>query len=160
MKGDSYFEYLYSFFPCHWDHLLVADDYSEILDNQMPTERQIKEFYIHLVDNYPRVLNVEQFLTRGTVQKMSCTRGNSLTIFSDNSIPPGCSGSIITKNSNAGFTGDSKIVHNFIDSNECLSCEYYSRCNLTCFINNDYKNLVKDPSGCPYKGVFEYVERR
>jgi len=159
--GDSYYKYLYDLFTCHWDHLLVADGYSEILDNQLPTEREIRDFYIYLVDNYPRIINVEQFLTKVyQVNKMSCTRGNSLTIFSDNSIPPGCSGSVITKNSSIGYTGGSKIVNNFIDSNQCLSCEYYSRCNLTCFINNDYKNLVKDPGGCPYKGVFEYVESR
>jgi sulfatase maturation enzyme AslB (radical SAM superfamily) len=156
-EGDGYFDYLYSNFDCHWDHLLIADTYKH-LDQQLPSESQLRDFYIHLVDNYPNTVNVQQFLNKKDSQKMSCTRGNSLTIFSDNSMPHGCSGSAVVKNSTTEFTGDSKIVHNFIDSNMCLSCKYYSRCNLTCFIHNDYKNLVRDASGCPYQQVFEYAE--
>lgn len=155
IEGDDYFDYLYKHFDCHWDHLLVGD---EKIGSMLPTEKEITDFYIHLVKHYPDVINVRQFFEKNKDQKMSCTRGNSLTIFSDNSIPLGCSGSVILKNSNTSDNWSNKIVHNFLEENMCLSCEYYSRCNLTCFIHNDYKNLVKNPQGCPYKLVFEYVQ--
>ena len=155
MQGDVYYDYLYNLFDCHWDHLLVGDDN---IDLMLPTEQEITDFYIHLVKYYPKVLNVEQFLHKNKTQKMSCTRGNSLTIFSDNSIPIGCSGSVVLKNPKTVNNWSSEIVNNFLDEKMCLTCEYFSRCNLTCFINNDHKNLVKNPEGCPYKLVFDYVE--
>jgi hypothetical protein len=153
--GDQYFDYLYENFDCHWDHLLVSNSKMDYL---LPSEQDIKNFYIHLVDHYPRVINVEQFLNKTQQQKMGCTRGNSLTVFSDNSIPNGCSGSAVVKDTITEYTEDSGIVGRFIEQNMCLSCEYYSRCNLTCFMNNEYKNLVRDPQGCPYQSVFKYAE--
>lgn len=157
MKGDVYFDYLYNLFDCHWDHLLVADENIAVM---LPTEQQLVDFYIHLVNDYPKVINVRQFLEKNKTQKMSCTRGNSLTIFSDNSIPTGCSGSVVLKDAKTLANHTSQIVHNFLNENMCLTCEYFSRCNFTCFVHNDYKNLVKDATGCPYKVVFDYVENK
>lgn len=157
IDGDEYFTYLYNNFTAHWDHLLVGYDY---IEKMLPTENDIYEFYTHLVDNYPKCLNVEQFINKKTANKMSCTRGNSFTILADNSIPLGCSGSTVLKNSdNKDVLHTTKIIENFLEEHSCLECEYYSRCNLTCFINNEYKNLVKDVTGCVYKKVFQYAEK-
>ena len=157
INGDDYFDYLYSNFDIHWDHMLVGDDR---LDMMMPTEEQTKLFYIHLVDNYPKCLNLQQFFEKTKPLKMGCTRGNSFTIFADNSVPLGCSGSVVLKNAKTEDNWSSKIVHKFLDDKMCLSCEYFQRCHLTCFVHNDYAKLVKDPQGCPYKQVFDYVESK
>jgi len=157
IDGDEYFEYLYDNFDVHWDHMLVGD---EKLHMMMPTETETKEFYIHLVDNYPNCINMKQFFEKTKPQKMGCTRGNSFTLFADNSIPFGCSGSVVMKDVTTKDNWSSKIVNNFLDENMCLSCEYFQRCHLTCFVHNDYAKLVKDPQGCPYKQVFDYVESK
>jgi sulfatase maturation enzyme AslB (radical SAM superfamily) len=158
IRGDEYFTYLYNNFDCHWDHLLVGDS---LLDIMMPKQSEVYEFYRHLVDNYPKTLNMLQFVEKTIkTNKMGCTRGNSFTILSDNSIPKGCSGSVILKDATTEDIGSTKIIDNFIQQNDCLSCEYYSRCNLTCFVNNDYKKIVKDIEGCVYKKVFEYADAK
>jgi len=157
IKGDSYFDYLYDNFDIHWDHMLVGDDKLHMM---MPTEEETKNFYIHLVDNYPKCQNMAQFFEKQKPLKMGCTRGNSFTLFADNSVPFGCSGSVVMKSVNTKDNWSSKVVSNFLDENMCLSCEYFQRCHLTCFIHNDYAKLVKDPQGCPYKQVFDYVESK
>jgi sulfatase maturation enzyme AslB (radical SAM superfamily) len=156
IDGDSYFTYLYNNFDCHWDHLLVGDSR---LDKMMPKESEVLEFYTHLVDNYPKCLNVLQFTDKThKANKMGCTRGNSFTIFSDNSIPKGCSGSVVLKDNKTEELWSTKIIDNFLQENECLTCQYYQRCSLSCFVHNDYEKLVKDVQGCVYKKVFEYAD--
>jgi sulfatase maturation enzyme AslB (radical SAM superfamily) len=156
LEGDEYFDYLYDNFDCHWDYLLVGNDK---LDKMMPTQSEVFSFYKHLVDNYPRVMNVQQYFDNSQ-NKMGCTRGNTFTILADNSKPVGCSGAVILSNKKTDDIWSTKIIKNFIEENHCLSCEYYQRCNLSCFVNNDYKKIVKDIDGCVYKKVFEYVESR
>lgn len=158
IDGDDYFTYLYNQFDCHWDHLLVGD---HRLDKMMPKESEVFEFYKHLVDNYPNCINILQFTEETHVaNKMGCTRGNSFTIFADNSMPVGCSGAVVIKGNKTEEIWSTKIIDNFLQENECLSCEYYKRCNLTCFVHNDYEKLIKDVHGCVYKKVFEYAATR
>lgn len=162
IEGDSYLDYLYSQFDCYWDHLLLSDKKLEYL---LPAESDLLKFYIHLIDHYPNSINIQQFLRKETkTTKMSCTRGNSFTILYDNSIPRGCSSSALMKgnleNSKTSDLGTTKIIDNFLLENECLSCEYYQRCNLSCFVHNDYKHLIKDVTSCVFKEVFKYADTK
>lgn len=156
IKGDEYFTYLYNNFDCHWDHLLIGDSQFDIM---MPKQSEVYEFYTHLVKHYPNCLNITQFTKKTpNVNKMGCTRGNSFTVFADNSIPKGCSGSVVLKDASTEDNWSTKVIDNFLSENDCLTCEYYTRCNLTCFVHNDYKKIVKDVQGCVYKKVFEYAD--
>ena len=162
ISGDSYFDYLYEHFDCYWDHLLISNKKYEFL---LPTESDLLKFYIHLVDYYPNTVNTQQFFNKDyKTNKMSCTRGNSFTVLYDNSIPAGCSSSVLmnsnSENTKTADLGTTKIIDNFLNENDCLSCEYYSRCNLSCFVNNDYKHLVKDVTKCVFKEVFKYVKSK
>lgn len=153
---DPYFDYLYDLYDMYFDHLLVGDEKSASL---MPTEKEMYQLYCLLLDKYPKVMNVQQFQDKSTKKnKMSCTRGNSLTVFADNSVPMGCSGSVVLKNNKTEDNWSTKIIDNFLTENMCLTCEYYQRCNLTCFVHNDYGKMVKDIEGCVYKRVFEYAD--
>ena len=156
IKGDQYFEYLYNNFQVHWDHLLVGADH---VAKMMPSQSEVYDFYVYLVDYHPNCVNVLQFTEKTyKTAKMGCTRGNSFTIFADNSIPIGCSGSVVLKNKSTTDNWSNKIVENFLQENECLTCEYYQRCGLTCFVNNDYADTITDVSGCVYKKVFQYAD--
>ena len=155
---DTYFDYLYSRFDCDWDHLLPGNDG---LKPMMPAESDLLRFYKVLADKYPKCINMKSFTENkldAAMTSMPCTRGNSFTIFSDNSVPKGCSGSVILKNANTADLGGPKIIENFVDSRNCFECEYYSRCTFSCFIHNEYKDLVRDVDGCVYAKVFDYVK--
>lgn len=160
--GDKYFDYLYDNFLCDWDHLLPSGIERDVM---MPAESDLLAFYKLLIDKYPKCLNVEHFVadpkdSDGTHSTMPCTRGNNLTIFSDNSIPHGCSGTIILRNNTTEVVGNTDIIHKFLDKNDCLHCEYYKRCAFTCFVHNDYKDFVRDVQGCVFKESFKYAEQK
>jgi len=160
--GDEYFDYLYANFLCDWDHLLPSGVERDVM---MPSESDLLAFYKLLIDKYPKCLNVSQFVADpteldGSCSTMPCTRGNNLTIFSDNSIPHGCSGTIILRNNTTEVVGSTDIISTFLDRNDCLHCEYYKRCSFTCFVHNDYKDFVRDVQGCVFKESFKYAEQK
>lgn len=157
MEGDETFDLLYEKYVCDWDQLLPsfrnAEDY-------LPSESESLNFYKHLVDHYPRCLNVKNFLSPKIDQKMTCTRGNSLTVMSDGSIPRGCSGAVFLKEGLTQDLGSEKVVENFLEKYNCLQCQFYSKCPFTCFIKNDYKHIKRDLDKCVFKSVFEYVQSK
>lgn len=155
ISGDSYHDYLYKNFTMTWDHLLPGHNSLKIM---MPTESELFQFYKLLVDRYPNTVNVESFLDSAPNNKMSCTRGSSFTIMYDGTIPKGCSGSILMKNNKTENLESSKIVENFLNEHDCFSCEFYQKCNFTCFIRSDYKDLVKDLDECVFKKTFKYAK--
>jgi hypothetical protein len=157
LKGDEYFDYLYENFICDWDKLLPGKNFNDAL---MPKQSELFMFYKHLVDKYPRCNNVKYFTDKEQRHKMSCTRGSSYTILNDNSVPKGCSGSVLLKDPKTQELGGTKIIQFFMKEHDCFSCEFYSRCGFTCFIRNDYKNLIKDMDECVFKEVFKYVESK
>lgn len=156
IEGDSYYDYLYDNFVCHWDSFLPS---VEISENIMPKESELLSFYKLLVDKYPNTLNADYFLNKKT-NRMSCTRGNSLTVLHNNTIPKGCSGSIFLKDGQTENLGSAEIVINFIKKYDCYSCEYYKNCSFTCFIQNDYKKFERDLNKCVFKEVYKYVESK
>jgi len=155
--GDELFDELYQQFTCDWDHFLPSVTNSQ---QMMPSESETFAFYKLLVDRYPECLNVRNFVEAGESHKMTCTRGNSLTIMRDGSIPAGCSGSIFLKDPMTKDLGSEKIVENFLTKYNCFECQFYKRCPFTCFIKNDYKHTVRDMEKCVFKSVFEYVEEK
>ncbi len=154
-KGHDYFDYLYQNFVIDFDQFLPAVDVSNSL---IPKESEKLQFMKFLVNCYPKCLNVEHFVQNDYYKKMICTRGNSFTILSDGTIPPGCSGSIFLKDGDASYLGKEDIVENYLDDNNCYQCEYYSRCPFTCFVSDHYKDKIKDISTCIYKEIFDYAQ--
>jgi hypothetical protein len=157
MAGDDYFDYLYSNFPCDWDSFLPAVIGSETL---MPKESDLLKFYKHLVDYYPNCMNVEYFTTSEYSKKMTCTRGNNFTIMHDDTIPKGCSGSVLMKENSTKDMASDQIVINFFKTYNCFECEYFKKCPFTCFIKNDYNKLQRDVNECVFKLTFDHVNAR
>jgi hypothetical protein len=158
IDGDSYFDYLYSNFVMDWDSLIPAID--GVSEKLMPKESEMLEFYKHLVDYYPKCLNITYFTEPNQENKMSCTRGNNFTVLRDGSIPNGCSGSVLIKNNESKETWSPVIVQKFFDQYNCFECEYFKKCSFTCFIKNDYKKIERDLGECVFKETYRYVESK
>jgi len=155
IKGDEYHDYLYNNFTMTWDHLLPGHNALKVM---MPKESELYEFYKLLIDKYPRTVNVESFLGTAPNNKMACTRGSSFTIMYDNSIPKGCSGSVLMKNNSTSNLEGTVIIQNFMNERSCFTCEFYQKCGFSCFISSDYKDLTKDLDECVFKKSFKYVQ--
>jgi len=153
--GDEYFDYLYSILPMHWDSFLPSVEMSE---KMMPAETELLSFYKLLVDKYPDTMNMDSFLSDEPSNRMWCTRGNSYTVLKDNTVPKGCSGSVLLRDGQTDNASTGEIVINFFKTYDCFSCEYYKKCTFTCFIQNDYKKINKDLGKCVFKEVYKYVD--
>jgi hypothetical protein len=156
IAGDLTFDEIYKKFPVDWDSLIPAVELSPVL---MPKESELLEFYKLLIDRYPLCINMESFIEKKAQFRMRCTRGKSLTIMPNNSIPKGCSGATFLSESESKAPETHKIVENFLAKYDCLCCEYYSRCQFTCFIKQDYKKLVRDIEACVFKETFKYADK-
>lgn len=160
-NGDEYFDYLYSNFTCDFDSFLPS---VKTTMHMMPKESEVLNFNKLLIDKYPKCLNVQPFVEETEQLKMGCTRGNSLTVLRDNTVPEGCSGAYYLNNGvNESVSKDPfsvKISLNFFEKYNCFECEYFKRCPFTCFIKEDYEKLVRDVDGCLIKKTFEYAEEK
>ena len=154
VEGDEYYDYLYANFTCDWDSFLPSVNQSKFL---MPKESETLAFNKVLVDKYPKVLNIRNFIETSVSNKMSCTRGNSYTVMYDNTVPDGCSGSAILRDNTTPDLGSGKIVENFLEKYNCLECEFFARCPFTCFIKQDWKYLDDDEDDCVFRQTFKYA---
>lgn len=157
--GDEYFDYLYSLFPVDWDHLLPSTGKKSDLAI-MPRESEVLKFYKILIDKYPKCRNIEHFTNGKSENKMTCTRGNSLTIMPDGTIPKGCSGSVLLKEYNTEDLGGTKIMENWVDKYNCFECQYFKRCPMSCFIKSDFKHLEDDLPDCAFRMAFKYADEK
>jgi len=159
VAGDEYFDYLYNNFEIHFDSLLPSVTRKTNVF-MMPAESETFKFYKLCVDKYPKMLNIEPFLNGKKNNKMSCTKGNSLTIMPDGNIPRGCSGAVLLKDSNTKDLGGTKIIENFIKKYNCFECEFFQRCPFTCFIKQDFKFIEHDMNECVFKETFRYADSK
>jgi len=154
-RGDNLFTYLYNTYPCDFDSFLPSVKNSRKL---MPSERTLFEFNKLLVSKYSKCLNVDHFVNQKMQNKMICTRGNSLTVMPDGSVPTGCSGAVFLKEAQTEELGGPKIVENFMTKYNCFECEYFARCPFSCFIKQDYKHIEQDMDECVFKETFKYAD--
>ena len=154
-QGDRLFELLYKNYTCDFDQFLPSVAPSRVL---MPSEREMYEFYKILVKKYPKCLNVDHFVNDKPSNKMTCTRGNSLTIMPDGAKPQGCSGAVFLKEAQTEDLGGPAIVENFLDKYNCFECEYFQRCPFSCFIKQDYKHIEQNMDECVFKATFRYAD--
>jgi len=159
VKTDEYFKYLYDNFIIDWDSLWPTQG-DKLNRTMMPSERETYEFYKFLIDNYPKCLNIEHFVTDKPVMKMTCTRGNNTTILQDNTVPRGCSGTAYVKDRKTKDDDVSEVMVQFFNNYDCFSCEYFSKCPFTCFIKQDYKYIEHDLGECAFKKTFQYVDQK
>lgn len=158
INGDKYFDYLYQNFNTDWDSFIPAIESTN--ESMMPKESEMLEFYKHLVDHYPKCLNITYFTEPSENNKMSCTRGNNFTVLRDGPVPNGCSGSVFLKDASTKDVWSPIIVEKFIEQYNCLECEYFKTCSFTCFIKNDYKKIVRDVGDCVFKLTYKHVESK
>ena len=63
--GDKYFDYLYETFDCYWDHLVPFPSITS------PTKKELYDFNIFLIENYPQCKNLIAFTNHNSFNKMN-----------------------------------------------------------------------------------------
>jgi len=158
--GDSYYDYLYNNFICYWDQVTPGPTVPNLL---VPSERELYNFNIFLLDNYPKCTNLEAFTNDQTHNKMSCPSINKLLIEANNRTAS-CRIHQHEEDSKDFITPitpetNDPIIEKFFSDHDCMSCKYYARCPFSCFVRNDWRRLERDFDGCVYRETFKYADR-
>lgn len=153
-KHDPFFEKMYQ------EHVLYFDYYvpeERNCDELMPSDGELLEAFIYAATHYPNVYPVRDWLNNES-NKMTCYSLNKLTVLPDGehvtcrylSYRPGSFKNPIDYKSNAN------IISSFAQENECLSCQWYERCSMRCFVQADWAKREK-LDGCLYKKFFDQM---
>lgn len=151
---DDYFKYLYEQFPIYFDYFVPDKNTSHLL----PSDSELLTFYKWLVDNYPNVEPVSDWI-HNRENSMTCYSMNKITILPNNRVVTCRYKDYKDEEFNhvIDFTSNHNMIEAFIEENECLSCEFFNRCSFRCFVQWDWKDRVRDLDECLYKQMYRYI---
>jgi radical SAM protein with 4Fe4S-binding SPASM domain len=153
---DPYFEELYNSGKYIYFDYYMPDQSAQY---QFVSDTLLYEFFKFLIEKYPNtdpvkswIENDFNYLTCRTSKLVLadgtlCLCGN--LVQDDKSIKQ--YKSKIEKKDNGG------IENSFINKYNCLSCEYFSRCGMGCFMRHDYK-FMEELDECVYKLTHRYID--
>lgn len=153
---DTYFKKLYDEgFYIYFDYYMP----DESADYQAPTAAQMRDVFRYLIDKFPNVHPVNEWLEREN-NYTSCrtsklvladgTMCNCGNLVQDEKVIKFYS-SKIEKMDNSG------IEQSFLEKYNCVSCEYLERCSFGCFMQHDYK-FREELDECVYKITHRYID--
>lgn len=148
---DEYFEFLYQNYPLYFDYY-VPENGASVL---MPTDDDLLNAYRFIAKNYPRVSPVQELL-KNQKNRMTCYSLNKLTLLPDNREVK-CR-YLHYKDSDfktpIDYSTNDGIIQTFLEENQCLSCEYFSKCQFRCFVQADWSKRQK-ATRCIFKTFFQ-----
>jgi radical SAM protein with 4Fe4S-binding SPASM domain len=152
---DEFFKWAYaSGFKMYFDYLM-PDSKTEAA----PSDTDLFTMFKFMIDNYPKTEPVSEWLKR-TPQALSCR--SSKLILEDGTIC-GC-GNLIDKDvaeeiyeTPLDSTSNEGIESRFLEKYNCMSCEYFSRCQLGCFMQHNYR-FREEMDECVYKATHRYID--
>jgi len=148
---DKFFkEELYPNFPLYFDWYVPESS----ADKMMPSEQEMLDALLFVAEKYPQIAPVKDLLENEENQ-MTCFSLNKTTILPDGrevkcrymEYEPEQFLTPIDYSTNSG------IIESHLSRNECLSCEWYKRCQFRCFVQSDWAALVREPV-CIFKTFF------
>lgn len=149
---DKYFkEVLYPNFPLYFDWYVPE----ATADKMLPSEQEMLDAFNYIAKHYSKVEPVNAMLAN-EFNQMTCYSLNKVTI-----LP---SGKEVTCRyldykpeefeHPIDYSSNANIVQAHLERHDCLSCEYYQRCQFRCFVQADWSKLERLPQ-CFIKTFFQ-----
>lgn len=157
-RKDEYFDYLYNQgFYIYFDYYSPAEDHMMV----GPSDKDLLRAFYFLVDYYPNVHPIKEWMENHT-NYMSCRSSKLIN-------PDGTTcmcGNLLVENKSVITFFKSKIERNsndaiensFLNKWDCLSCEYFNRCTLGCFVQHDFMKRG-ELNECPFKLTFDKITK-
>jgi sulfatase maturation enzyme AslB (radical SAM superfamily) len=158
-RRDSYFDFLYrSGVPIYTDNYMPDKEVCDVPDDSL-----LLAFHKFAIDNYPNLSPFKQWTDRsGRVATITCR--TTKMILSDNT--ESLCGGLIERSRRTTLFKDTletnsneAIEDRFLSEKGCLSCQYFQRCTLSCFMQHNYTNRRVNSECIQYK-TFEYIDSR
>jgi hypothetical protein len=147
-KQIPFFDYLYENFSVYFDQYGPEKNQKFL----MATDVQVRDFMIYLVDNWPKVLPVQDYFSK-TKSQMTCMDTHTV-------MPAGKWGGC------GQFEQIDKVIpiklvteQSWLDGYNCLECEHFNRCSLGCFMSNHVRDM-RTQKECWLKEVYDYVDNK
>jgi len=153
---DNYFRKLYDEgYYIYFDYYM-PDESAEF---QAPTDAQLRDVFKHLIDKYPKVHPIADWIENDS-NYASCR--SSKLVLADGTM---CQcGNLVQDEKVIKFYSskiekmdNSKIEDRFLEKYDCVSCEYLDRCSFSCFMQHDYK-FREELDECVYKITHRYID--
>lgn len=153
LSGDiPHFDFIYDHFDVYFDYYTPESHF----DQMSPSDMDMRDFYIFLLENYPNAGPTAEFLNTGQKQ-MVCQ--STIFIMQDGSV--GRCQVLLNKPDQLKVPKTpSNMELNFIKKMDCLKCEYFSKCGLSCFIHNHFNSMKTSMNYCWIKDVHAFVENK
>lgn len=122
-----------------------------------PSDKLLQDGLIYLVKNYPKVLPIKDWISKDS-NEMTC-RGSVIV---DHTGIKGQCRSLLTSevskkmNSTIEVDNNKSMESRFISKYDCMSCEFYQKCGMGCFLQHDFKGR-EELDECLYKEVFRQI---
>lgn len=148
------------YLPCSTS---VARRFSRRIDKVLsPDDTELLMIFYYLVDKYPNVAPVRDWIKNQT-NELACRSSNVL--FPDGSTGK-CRKMVVeearddftTKITEESMQDNSDIEHKFLAKNYCMTCEYFQRCGLGCYLQSDYTKQI-ELEDCVFKLTFDYITK-
>ena len=160
-ENVDYLDLLYnSGFKIDYDYYMPTTQ----VDSLMPSDRDLLNAFRLLLKKYPKISKLKAWTNKDDTLpgKLTCASLNKITILPDGTIT-NCrhlnydQTDFETKIFNES---NSDMILNYITKKECLSCPYFFKCPLSCFVMSDHKKFIenKELKECYYKILFRENE--
>lgn len=156
-RTDSFFDNV--LYP---NHTLYFDYYVPELssDKMMPSEQEMLDCMLYVAEHYPNVYPIKDLLENGH-NTMTCYSMNKTTI-----LPTGREVKCRYMDyettdfvNEIDYTSNNNIIQSHLDRHGCLSCQWFDRCALRCFVQADWAKLNR-LEDCMFRMFFNEAERR
>lgn len=152
---DAFFKWVYGAgFKIYFDYLMPDE-----VTPAAPGDLDLFKLFTFLIDNYPNCEPIAGWMERKS-SSLSCRSSKLIledgtTCGCGNLIDPKIAEEIyevpIDPQSNRG------IEEHFMEKYGCLTCEYFQRCELGCFMQHAYRHR-DEMDECVYKATHRYID--
>lgn len=158
-EGDDVFEFLYQNFPIFMDDFL-PDSWTQ---HMIPSDEEYFEYLQLVARKYPKLMPFGDAISKlksSQLNEIQFTTFNKCNILPNNMVtnylwdrhrPDHFEGTV-------NYEDNSNMLFQFLETNQCLSCEYYVSCPLRCPVSWSWKNRQRS-AGCVNKRFFDSVQK-
>ena len=139
---------------------IACDYYNPDLESchiEMPSDTDLLDFYYYAIDNYPKIMPVNCWVS-GRESDLSCEA--TIGISSRGRVRNCRDTSVDCPDlfwSEDNHKDNSAIENSFVKRHNCLTCKYYTRCTMGCFLFFDFK-YREHYEECIFSHIFHYLE--
>lgn len=144
-----HFDYIYEHFDVFFDYYTPEDNF----ETMSPKDHELRDMFVFLAENFPKAHPVVGWMENES-NPMSCQSTYTIQ-------PDGRAGrcTILLNNfqkQQAPHTAG-EMEHEFVTKMDCLSCEYFSRCGLGCFLQQHFNGPNRTMNDCWMKDVHRRI---